>query len=110
MKKWARLMAGGLALCAGLAGCGGEPPTSKLIVSSIETGSGQTSVPGQLVCLADSKQEAEQIAQDYGIELLSFEDGVALFSTEEELMEVIRRGQENGLPALSYNHIHQTMS
>lgn len=60
---------------------------------------------GQLITLAESLEEAEQIAALYGIELLSFSDGVALFFTQEDTIEVIERGKANGWPELSENRI-----
>lgn len=64
-----------------------------------------TYIPGQLMCLADSQEEAEKISGLYGIDLLSFTLGVAVFQTDEDLDAVIRRGIENGWPLLEKNYI-----
>lgn len=57
----------------------------------------------ELFCLAKDQNEAEKIAADYGIELVSFGDGVAVFHTEDDPKEVIRYGQDNKLTLLSLN-------
>lgn len=58
----------------------------------------------QLTCLADSQQEAEQIAQSYGIELVSFEYGVAVFKSDKPYRELIAYGEENNLKQLSIDY------
>lgn len=56
-----------------------------------------------LMAEAETEEEAQEIAKQYGIELISFENGFALYHTEEDPFEVIARGQENGYPQLSIN-------
>lgn len=56
---------------------------------------------GQLVCMTETEEEARQIAELYGIEFLSFRYGVAVFVTEEDPRDVIRRGKEQGWPELA---------
>lgn len=58
-----------------------------------------------LMSEAESEEDAREIAEEYGIEFVSFENGVALYHTEEDPFEVIARGQENGYPQLSVNFI-----
>lgn len=58
---------------------------------------------GQLLYLTDSSEEAEEIAQLYGIALLRHYDGLAIYRTDEDPQEVIRRGIENSWPELSLN-------
>ncbi len=75
---------------------------------SIETGQGQEAVEGmELICLADEKEQAEDIADKYGIELVRFENGVASFHTDEDPQKVIDRGKEKGWPELSINGHNQ---
>lgn len=62
-------------------------------------------VPGELFTLTDSREEAEELAELYGITLKSFESGVAVFTTCEDLDTVIRRGEENGWQPLEKNYI-----
>lgn len=58
-----------------------------------------------LMSEAETEEEAREIAEQYGIEFISFENGIALYHTEEDPFEVIARGQENGYPQLSVNFI-----
>ncbi len=81
-----------------LAGCGKQPvPVSGTPVSA-ETVSGS-----ELIMLAENREEAEEVAEMYGIELVDYSYGVASFHTEEDPSEVISRGRENGWPALELN-------
>lgn len=56
-----------------------------------------------LMSEAETEEEAKEIAEQYGIEFVSFENGFALYHTEEDPFEVIARGEENGYPPLSVN-------
>lgn len=58
-----------------------------------------------LMAEADSEQAAQDIADLYGIILVSYENGIALYQTDENVFEVIARGQENGYPELSINYV-----
>ena len=68
-----------------------------------------TSPGGELFCMADNQQEAEEIAALYGIELASVEWGVAVFRTEEDPEAVMERGRQNGWPVLNLNSEKQLM-
>lgn len=59
----------------------------------------------ELMCLADSRAEAEDIAELYDIILVDFANGVATFTTDKDLQEVIQLGKDNGWTELSVNHI-----
>ncbi len=59
----------------------------------------------ELMCLADSQAEAEDIAELYDITLVEFANGVATFTTDKDLQEVIQIGKDNGWTELSINHI-----
>lgn len=61
----------------------------------------------ELMCLADTQEEAEEIAQAYGIELVSFDLGVAVFKSDIPYSELITYGEENDLKRLSINHIQK---
>ena len=61
----------------------------------------------ELLCLADSKEQAEEIAKLYGIELVEYSYGVATFHTTEDPHEVIERGLDKGYPELSINGYSQ---
>lgn len=58
-----------------------------------------------LLTAADTREEAEEIAKQYGITLVSYENGIAVYQTEEDPYDVIARGQENGYHELSVNYI-----
>lgn len=58
-----------------------------------------------LMSVAETEEEAKEIAEQYGIAFVSFENGIALYHTEEDPFEVIARGKENGYPQLSVNFI-----
>ena len=73
-------------------------------LKSGEMGAPEDVVKGrELICLADSREEAEEIAKSYGIELVEFSYGVASFHTDEDLQDVITRGKGKGLKELSIN-------
>lgn len=59
----------------------------------------------QLMALTDTEEQAQEIAELYGITLVSYEKGVAVYHTEEDPLEVIARGQEKGYPTLSPNFV-----
>lgn len=102
MKPWTIVLL--LLLPLGLFGCsamhyGAEAPISEMSQST----KGEI-VPGEpLLTMADSREEAEALAQQYGIELVAYESGVATFFTEEDPNAVIQRGIQNGWPELSLN-------
>ena len=57
----------------------------------------------ELLCITESLEEAQKIAEMYGIELVEFSYGVATFHTNEDPRDVIQRGKEKGYPELSIN-------
>jgi len=61
---------------------------------------------GTLIGIVDSKRHARQIAKLYGITLVNVVDEFALFSTGEDINEVINRGIENGWPLLEPNSVY----
>lgn len=76
--------------------------TQEMEMDSLEH---MTVADNSLMSEAETEEEAQEIAEQYGIELISFENGLALYHTEEDPFEVIARGQENGYPQLSMNFI-----
>lgn len=56
-----------------------------------------------LMAMVETEDEAEKIAEQYGIELVSFSDGVAVYQTDEKIADVIDRGREKGYPQLYMN-------
>lgn len=62
--------------------------------------------PGEeLMCEAQSREQAQSIADSYGIELVNYGYGIAVFTTEEDPRTVIERGKSQGLPILSLNYL-----
>lgn len=59
----------------------------------------------ELMCLCDTKEEAESVASQYGISLERFEYGVATFHTAEDPAAVIERGRAAGLKPLELNRV-----
>ena len=60
----------------------------------------------ELMAPAASREEAEEIAALYGIELVDYKHGYALFHTEENPSAVRERGVKNGWPELEPNTVH----
>ena len=56
-----------------------------------------------LMAVVDTEEEARKIAELYGITFVSYENGIAVYQTDEDPMQVIARGQENDYPRLSLN-------
>lgn len=61
----------------------------------------------RLTALADDLEEAEKIADLYGIELDSYSYGVATYVTDKDVQELISLGEENDYPTLAPNHKDQ---
>lgn len=77
-------------------------PEQEIEMDGVEMGN---LAENQLMALVETEDEAEAIAGQYGIELISFADGVASYRTEEDPAEVIAMGQENGYPQLYMNYV-----
>ena len=100
-------------------GCSGGAPVSEEPSGSIESSepaenNGQNDqggepmyVPNELVGSFETEKEALKAADLYGIELVSFSYGIALFRCEGDPEALIKKGQLNGWPELSLNHIMQ---
>lgn len=58
----------------------------------------------ELVGLVSSIEEAKEVATQYGIDFVSFDTGVAVFATKEDINKVIARGKENGYVNLLPNY------
>lgn len=57
----------------------------------------------ELIALVSTQGEAEETARLYGIDLVSFFDGVAVYSTTRDLSVLSELGAQNGYPALEPN-------
>lgn len=110
---------------AGLSGCGRERelveiaglqsssteqeqmtlPERKVLSSlSEDADEGEAGGTTSLTALADDLEEAEEIADLYGIELDSYSYGVAVYVTDKDVQELISMGEENDYPTLAPNH------
>ncbi|MCR5421295.1 MAG: hypothetical protein K6E98_09825 [Lachnospiraceae bacterium] len=86
-----------------LSGCTMEK-NGKDIKKSNEVSIYDTVYGYELFAAADNKEEAEELAKLYGIELREFSYGVATFHTKEDPREVIKRGKDRGWKELEINH------
>ncbi|WP_092643149.1 hypothetical protein [Acetanaerobacterium elongatum] len=86
-----------------------ESSAEKNITSTNPAGS-EAYVAGELLCLTQTKQQADEIAQLYNITLKSFDNGIAVFTTEEDLQTVIDRGKKNGWVELYKNMVYHALS
>lgn len=102
-----------MALLAGCAPAAQQPesaptePTAQTETSSETT---QAYIVAKLLCQAEDLEQAQQIAELYGITLVRFNYGLASFYTDEDPEEVIARGKENGWPELEINGFSQAFS
>ena len=80
-------------------------PFFKIQKISMESVDQMMIADNSLMAEAETEKDAQEIAEQYDIELVSFENGLALYHTEEDPFEVIARGQENEYPQLSVNFI-----
>lgn len=60
-----------------------------------------------LIADAGTEEEAQKIAEQYGITLVSYGNGIATYQTDEDPYEVIARGEKNGYPQLSINFVQE---
>ena len=58
----------------------------------------------ELIGMADSKEEAEKLAEDYEIELISYSEKIAVFKTDKTYEEILEIGKEKKLTELSINN------
>lgn len=82
-----------------------QPIVSTTIPVTEVVGTEQMYAKAQLLCEVESQEDAQALAELYGITLVEYRDGLACFYTEEDPREVIRRGKENGWPELTLNRV-----
>lgn len=95
-----------LLLSAGLFGCGSS---GKL--TGITADDDLPTVPSdhisstvtEMTALADTREEAEKIAELYGIELSTYSYGVAVYVTDKTPEELMELGRDNHYPSLTPN-------
>ena len=105
---------------AGLSGCGAKRELTELTTDSSEgkqiytpvanesfdasspvSSDNRDSDSPQLTALADTLEEAQEIAELYGIELDSYSYGVAVYHTDKDISELIQLGLDNDYPTLA---------
>lgn len=115
MNKWkliiaaisAGLMGGVLAACAARDSAIYPVESFELNTPSDSTEDSAQPRTVEMIALADTEEEALEIAELYQIELLSFSDGVAVYQTDRDPAELTALGQQNGYPALTLNNTLQ---
>lgn len=110
MVRWTVFCCLILAAAAMLTGCAGiRQGTAPMLRPSSEIPASNTfervAEGKELLCTVESREQAEEVASLYGIELVDFSYSVAVFHTEEDPFEVIRRGEENDWPPLEVNRV-----
>ena len=60
----------------------------------------------ELMCMAETEEQAREIASLYGMELIDYQEGFALFHTEEDPGAVKQRGIDHGWPELEINVVN----
>ena len=106
MKKG--LIAALLLLALALPGCGKKtfpPESDKPLPSAAAYAEGK-----ELFATFETEEDAQAVAELYGIELVSFSDGVAVFHTEEDPAAVVARGKEKGWAPIEINYLRQPFS
>lgn len=86
-------------------GIGPKFPFIKYDESDLGESSSVMIADNPLMADVETEEQAQEIAEQYNIELISFENGIALYHTEEDPFQVIARGEQNGYPQLSINFI-----
>ncbi|MCD7725120.1 MAG: hypothetical protein LUI12_06160 [Clostridiales bacterium] len=79
-------------------------PLIHTIAVEVYPSSGVVSESEPLMALAESEEMAKEIAGQYGIVFVSFQNGVATYDTDEDPEQVIARGEDNGYPTLYLNY------
>lgn len=114
----------GLLLLFGLwlSGCGQNRELTRLSADGVDSGSQLTpafeeelSPPAdsdakssvQLTALADSQEAAQEIADLYGITLKDYSYGVATYTTDKNLRDLLDLGLENDYPELTPDYENQ---
>ena len=104
-----KFLIAGLALVAAVGvftGCR-KDNVNELDIQLPHTEIGKINEECPLIAAVETLEEAQSIADLYGIELVDWSFSVASYYTDEDPEEVIGRGRENGWPELSLNRVSQ---
>jgi len=94
-------------LCACLFGCLFKPAKKPSPSTDVRNPDNTSYVPDELVGMFDNEQLAREAAEIYGIELVSFDNGIAVFKCSSDPVGLIETGEKNGWPSLSLNYIYK---
>ena len=96
------------AVTAILPGCAGQTAEMPAETAPAEA---EYAEGAELLCMAEDEAEAMRIAELYGIELADWNGDahIAVFHTEENPYEVIKRGKEQGFPTIEINYINHAL-
>lgn len=98
------LLLGGWYVLFSYFGIGPVFPYMNTTVIESHISSGEVSETEPLIALTENEEAAREIAEQYGITFVAYQDGVATYYTDEDPNEVITRGEENGYPTLYINY------
>ena len=98
------LLAGMFSACAPTT----PAPAPTVTVQPEQVEADMISQEAQLMTMTETQEEAEELAELYGITLVRYRHGVARFRTDDDPQAVIRRGEENGWPQLTLNRTTST--
>lgn len=79
------------------------PVSEGKINTSGDTAENEADEVSTLTALADTLEDAQEIADLYGIELESYSYGVATYRTDKDISELMDLGLENDYPTLAPN-------
>ena len=96
-----------LVLLSGLSACGEKGEKGVIPAETEKPRFSEYADGEELFGAAGSEEEAKKIAELYGIELVSFSQGIATFHTEEDPSTVVKRGKDNGWPLIEVNRLNQ---
>ena len=92
-------------LLAVLCACRREVPLASAPSASAGESGSLINEEAPLIASAATPEEAQEIADLYGITLVEHKRSFALYRTEEDPKAVIQRGRDNGWPELNLNYI-----
>jgi len=81
-----------------------EPDGSGVRPGQSDSPDRETYVSNELVGVFETEEQAKECAELYGIELISFSYGVAVFEVSGDPKTLIEEGKRNGWPELSLNY------
>lgn len=102
----AGILGGILAACGTKKSAAEDSGFEEILPSSIESSESEKQGT-ELIAVAENEEQAQEIADLYQIELLSFSDRVAVYTTDKDPHELIALGKQNGYPLLSISYTLQ---